>query len=118
MFTELDISVRRCSISAPSNRGCMDRKGKRMQNGWPQADGRSLASSSRAVVAPLGYMHAVGLLRTRMSAESTWKAGNGCCIEMESPSFQKNRPYNPRGRTLQLTRWVRPRTGVRDGSRL
>jgi hypothetical protein len=36
----------------------MDRKGKGMQNGWPhwQAEGRSLASSSRAVVAPLGYM--------------------------------------------------------------
>lgn len=56
MFTELDISARRCSISAPGNRGCTDRKGKKIQNGWPQAKGRSLASSSRAVVAPLGYM--------------------------------------------------------------
>jgi len=56
MFTELDISARRRSISASGNRGCMDRKGKRTQNGWPQAEGRSLDGSSRAVVAPLGYM--------------------------------------------------------------
>lgn len=55
-ITELDISARRCSISAPGNRGCMGRKGKMMQNGWPQAKGRSHASSSRAVDAPQGYM--------------------------------------------------------------
>jgi len=102
MFTELDISARRCSVSAPGNRGCMDRKGKRMQNGWPQAEGRSLASSSRAVVAPLG------LLRTRISVESTWKAGNGCCIEMESFSFQKNHPYNPRVRVDRVDSFSLP----------
>ena len=37
----------------PGNRGCMDRKGKKMQNEWPHAS----SSSSRAVqFAPQGYM--------------------------------------------------------------
>ena len=33
-FTELDISARRGSISAPDDR--RDRKGKRVKNGWPR----------------------------------------------------------------------------------
>ena len=56
MFTELDISARHCSISTPGNRGCMDRKGKKMQMVGPQAEGRSHASSSKAVFTPQGYM--------------------------------------------------------------
>jgi hypothetical protein len=56
MFTELDIA---CSISTPGNRGCMDRKGKKMQNDWPQAEGRSVTCQLLGQIAPQGYIRTI-----------------------------------------------------------
>jgi len=47
----------------------------------------------RREAAPQGYMQS-DYWKLRVSAEQTRKAGNGCCKEMESPSFQKGSPYN------------------------
>ena len=88
-----DISYRQgVVLLAPGDRGCMDRKGKRLQNGRPQGLPHHTCKSESSDCSEA---------RQKMAVVKKWNL---------LPSRKENRPCNPRGqgtvgRTLQLTRW-------------